>query len=183
MKKFLYQAAASLLIVAIVWLAPSAQAAPTKLPSIADIVATNPDIDGDDEGDFDILAVAIGLADPSVLERLEANGRNTVFAPTDAAFEAAFAELVVAGINPADVLADGELLTLILNYHISPGQRASKNVVKAKTLRMRDGGFLSQSAGVLTDNLGREAAIIAVDIKAGNGIIHVIDNVVLPALP
>jgi transforming growth factor-beta-induced protein len=183
MKKILFQLVAGVLIVAVVSLAPSAQAGPSKSPSIADIVEANPDIDDDGEGDFDTLAAAIGLADPSVLERLQSNGRNTVFAPTDAAFEAAFAELVAAGINPADVLADSDLLTLILNYHISPGQRASKNVLKSKTIRMRDGGFLSQSAGVLTDNLGREAAIIAVDIKAGNGIIHVIDNVVLPALP
>jgi len=183
MKKLTFRIATAVLFVAVVALAPATQAGPSKLLSIAEIVGTNPDIDGDEEGDFDTLAAAVGLADPSVLERLVSRGQNTVFAPTDAAFEAAFAELAVAGIDPADVLADSELLTLILNYHISPGQRASKNVVKAKQIKMRDGGFLSQAAGVLTDNLGREAAIIAVDIKASNGIIHVIDNVVLPGLP
>jgi uncharacterized surface protein with fasciclin (FAS1) repeats len=183
MKKLMFRIAAAVLLVAVVALAPAAQAGPNKLLSIAEIVASNPDIDEDGEGDFDTLLAAVELADPSVLERLVSRGQNTVFAPTDAAFEAAFAELAAAGIDPADVLADRELLTLILNYHISPGLRASKNVVKAKTIRMRDGGFLSQAAGVLTDNLGREAAIIAVDIKASNGIIHVIDNVVLPGLP
>jgi uncharacterized surface protein with fasciclin (FAS1) repeats len=48
---------------------------------------------------------------------------------------------------------------------------------------MRAGGFLAQAGGVLTDNVGRQAGIIEVDVKARNGIIHVIDNVVLPGLP
>jgi uncharacterized surface protein with fasciclin (FAS1) repeats len=146
-------------------------------------VLSNPDIDGDGEGDFDTLLAAVTLADSSVLERLSCKGQNTVFAPTDAAFEEAFEELEALGIDPADVLADTDLLTLILNYHISPGKRDSSKVLKSEKIRMRDGGFLSQDNGILTDNLEREAAIIAVDIPARNGIIHVIDNVVLPALP
>jgi len=170
-------------LIASVGLTPSAEAGPKKGPSIVDIVLANPDIDEDGEGDFDTLLDAVLAADPSVLQRLSANGQNTVFAPTDAAFEAAFEELAPLGITPADLLANTDLLTLILNYHISPGQRVSKNVVKAKQIRMRDGGFLAQKAGVLTDNLDRQANIIVVDLKARNGIIHVIDNVVLPALP
>jgi uncharacterized surface protein with fasciclin (FAS1) repeats len=165
------------------FMAPSVSAKGRSAPTVADIVVANPDIDGDGEGDFDTLLTAVLLADPSVLERLSANGQNTVFAPTDAAFAAAFEELESIGIDTADVLADVELLTLILNYHISPGYRDSGSVLKAKKIRMRDGGFLAQSAGVLTDNLGREASIIAADVKASNGIVHVIDNVVLPGLP
>ncbi|MCU0787340.1 MAG: fasciclin domain-containing protein [Verrucomicrobia bacterium] len=164
-------------------LAPAVHAGGKGGSTIADIVVSNPDIDGDGDGDFDILLTAVLAADSSVLERLSANGQNTVFAPTDAAFEEAFEELEMLGIDPADVLADPELLTLILNYHISPGHRESTNVLKAKKVRMRDGGFLQQNDGILTDNLGREAAIIAADIPASNGVIHVIDNVVLPALP
>ena len=87
------------------------------------------------------------------------------------------------GIDPDDVLADTDLLTLILNYHISPGYRDSGSVLSSKKVRMRDGGFLLQDSGLLTDNLDRNAAIIATDIEARNGIVHVIDNVVLPALP
>jgi len=162
---------------------PNVQAAPCSSPSIADIVISNPDISGDGEGDFDILLDAVLLADPSVLDRLSSNGQNTVFAPTDAAFEAAFAELESLGINVDDVLNDTELLTLILEYHISPGWRDSVTVLESDRIRMRDGGFLWQDAGLVSDNLGREAAIIAVDVEACNGIVHVIDNVMLPALP
>ena len=50
-------------------------------------------------------------------------------------------------------------------------------------LRTLQGGFLTQSAGRLTDQLGREATIIAVDVPASNGIVHAIDAVVLPFAP
>jgi uncharacterized surface protein with fasciclin (FAS1) repeats len=161
----------------------SLQARPNDAPTIAEIVVSNPDVDGDGEGDFDTLLAAVVLADPGVLDRLSSNGQNTVFAPTDDAFEAAFAELELLGIDPEDVLNDTELLTLILEYHISPGYRDSDSVLKSKKIRMRAGGFLGQDGGTLSDNLGREAAITNTDIKASNGIIHVIDNVVLPGLP
>ena len=151
--------------------------------TIAEIVVSNPDVTGDGVGDFNTLLVAVQAADPSILDRLSSNGQNTVFAPTDDAFEAAFEELDDLGITPGDVLGNTELLTLILNYHISPGYRESGNVLKAKKVRMRDGGFLGQDEGVLIDNLGREAEIIGTDVMASNGIVHVIDNVVLPALP
>jgi transforming growth factor-beta-induced protein len=164
------------------FLAPTAEAKPRSQPTIVDIVLANPDVDGDGEGDFNILLDAVLLADASVLERLSAKGQNTVFAPTDAAFEAAFEELAMLGIDPGDVLANTELLTLILNYHLSPGRRDSGSVLASTKIRMRDGGFLQQNGGILTDNLGRQANIIAVDVKASNGIIHVIDNVVLPGL-
>jgi uncharacterized surface protein with fasciclin (FAS1) repeats len=175
--------ALSTLLLAGLIASPAIQAAPRTADTIADIVIDNPDIDGDGEGDFSILLTAVTSADPSVLARLSSRGQNTVFAPTDAAFLAAFAELEAAGINPAEVLADTELLTLILNYHISPGLRTSTSVVRSQRIRMVDGGFLKQNAGVLTDNLGREANIIAVDVRASNGVIHVINQVVLPALP
>jgi uncharacterized surface protein with fasciclin (FAS1) repeats len=165
------------------FLATALQASPKAGPTLADLVVANPDLDEDGEGDFDILLQAVLAADSSVLDRLSSNGQNTVFAPTDAAFEAAFEELEALGIEVGDVLGNTELLTLILEYHISPGLRDSSNVLKAKKIRMRDGGFLGQQSGVLTDNLGREAGIVAADIKASNGVVHVIDNVVLPDLP
>jgi uncharacterized surface protein with fasciclin (FAS1) repeats len=163
-------------------IAPQAEAKKGE-SSIAEIVVSNPDVTGDGEGDFDTLLVAVLAADPSVLERLSNNGQNTVFAPTDDAFAAAFEELAELGIMPGDILGNPELLTLILNYHISPGYRTADTVLKSQQIRMRDGGFLSQSGGVLTDNLGRDANIIVTDIAASNGNVHVIDNVVLPGLP
>ena len=106
----------------------SAQARGNSGPTIVDIVLSNPDIDGDGEGDFDTLAVAVGLADISVLNRLSSNGQNTVFAPTDAAFDAAFMELEMIGIMPEDILSDTDLLTLI---------QADSSIVLARRCRNR----------------------------------------------
>ncbi len=182
-KKYLYGLASILFVMVTVFVFASQAEAKKGDMSIAEIVISNPDVTGDGEGDFDTLLVAVLAADPSVVERLSNNGQNTVFAPTDDAFAAAFAELADLGITPEDVLSNTELLTLILNYHISPGYRTAATVTKADQIRMRDGGFLAQDGGVLTDNLGRQATIIATDIGASNGNIHVIDNVVLPGLP
>jgi uncharacterized surface protein with fasciclin (FAS1) repeats len=163
-------------------LVPTMQAGPKGELTIAQIVSEGADIDADGTNDFSILKLAVEAA-PSVADRLSRNGQNTVFAPTDAAFEAAFAILADYGIEPGDLLANTELLTLILNYHISPGYRESGSVLKSKKLRMRDGGFLEQDSAVLIDNIGQEAEFIATDLPASNGIIHVIDTVVLPVDP
>jgi transforming growth factor-beta-induced protein len=128
-------------------------------------------------GEFSTLIAALQAADPKVLEFLAARGQRTVFAPTDAAFAAAFAEL---GIDPADLLADQETLTKILLYHVTWGRLYAEEVLAMDSIRMLWGGFLWQDGGVLTDNLGRQATIIQTDVEADNGIIHVIDNVVLP---
>jgi uncharacterized surface protein with fasciclin (FAS1) repeats len=103
-------------------------------------------------GEFSILIQALLAADPAVFETLDGNGQFTVFAPTDDAFNALLGEL---NLTPEELLGNQELVTL---------QR----------------GFLFQSGGVLTDANGRTASIIATDIMADNGIIHVIDQVVLP---
>lgn len=150
-------------------------AAPT--PSIADIVVANPDVTGDGTGDFSILLAAVQNADPAVLAALSSRGQYTVFAPTDAAFVALLAEL---GLTAGQVLADRDLLTSVLLYHVAPGERDSGDVLGSSRIRMLSGGFLTQNGGVLTDNNGRSANIVAVDVQASNGIVHVIDRVVLP---
>jgi len=53
-------------------------------------------------------------------------------------------------------------------------------VLGSDRIRMLSGGFLTQNSGVLTDNSGRTANIVVTDVAASNGIIHVIDTVVLP---
>ena len=57
------------------------------------------------------------------------------------------------------------------------------DVLASERIRTLQRGFLLQDEGLLTDNLGREVAIVDVDIMADNGIIHVLNNVVLPYLP
>ena len=131
----------------------------------------------EETGDFNTLIAAVLAADPSVVMLLSDNGQHTVFAPTDAAFGA-------LGLTPDNVGdLDTEALTTILAYHVVKGRRLAEDVLatdKLNTLLKGKGGFLAQSEGVLTDNLGREAAIIITDVEASNGVIHAIDAVVLP---
>lgn len=97
-----------------------------------------------------------------------------MFAPTDDAFEA-------IGITPDNVDEfDQDFLTDVLLYHVARGRRDSTDVLDSERIRMIKGGFLLQDSGVLTDNGGGTATIQVVDVEAANGIIHVIDSVVIP---
>ena len=136
-----------------------------------------------DSGEFSTLLTAIQAADPAVLETLSGRGQFTVFAPTNAAFDAAFAELATLGITPNDVLSNQALLTDILLYHVAPGNRNSNAILGSSRINTLNGAFLFQDGGILTDAVGRQVAIIDPDIPASNGVIHVINNVVLPGLP
>jgi uncharacterized surface protein with fasciclin (FAS1) repeats len=152
--------------------APSAQAAP-KGDSIVDVaLAINAQT-----GEFSILIAPLQAADPAVLKTLSGNGQFTVFAPTDAAFVSLLNEL---GVSAGDLLSNQELVTQVLLYHVARGERDSADILGSSRIRTLQRGFLFQSGGVLTDANGRTANIIATDIPAANGVIHVIDRVVLP---
>lgn len=131
-------------------------------------------------GEFSILIAALQAADPVIIEKLSGKGQYTVFAPTDAAFTNLLAEL---GISAGDLLANQALVTQVLLYHVAHGRLYAEDVLEKDRIntliRGRD-GFLYQDGGVLTDNQGRTSNIIITDIEASNGIIHVIDTVVLP---
>jgi uncharacterized surface protein with fasciclin (FAS1) repeats len=151
---------------------PKAQAAP-KGNTIVDVaLAANAQT-----GEFSILIAALQAADPSVIQTLSGKGQFTVFAPTDAAFVSLLNEL---GVSASDLLSNKALVTQVLLYHVVRGNRESAEVLASSRIRTLNGGFLFQNGGVLTDANGRTANIIAVDIKASNGVIHVIDRVVLP---
>lgn len=128
-------------------------------------------------GMFDTLIAAVQAADPIVLDTLNGNGQFTVFGPTDDAF----ADI---GLDP-DTIGDLDqgYLTEVLLYHVARGRRYSDDVLDSEKIRTLNRGFLLQEEGTLTDNLGREADIIAVDVEAANGIIHAINRVVLPKAP
>jgi uncharacterized surface protein with fasciclin (FAS1) repeats len=122
-------------------------------------------------GEFSTLIAAVLAAD--VAGALSASGQRTVFAPTDSAF-------ALLGLN-ADNIGDlsKEALTEILLYHVAPGRRTAAQVVGSSQIRMANGGFTVISVneeGAFID----AAKIIATDIDAGNGLIHVIDAVLLP---
>ena len=120
-------------------------------------------------GNFNTLAAALQAAD--LVDTLKGKGPFTVFAPTDAAF---------AKIPKQDLdalLADKAKLSAVLTYHVVSGTVMSKDV-KAGMVKTVGGSSLTVSTmgGVKVDN----ANVIAVDIVADNGVIHVIDTVVLP---
>ncbi len=176
-KSMVLMLAALAAVVVTGFVTPAAQAAPRPATTIVDIAVSNPDVTGDGEGDFDILVAAVLAADPAVLRTLSGKGQFTVFAPTDDAFVALLGEL---GVTADQLLADQELLTEVLLYHVARGNRNSNAVLGSSRIRTMQGGFLFQDGGVLTDANGRTSNIILTDIKASNGVIHVIDTVVLP---
>jgi len=153
--------------------APSAQAAPKSGNTIVDVaLAANAQT-----GEFSILIAALQAADPAVIQTLSGKGQFTVFAPTDAAFVSLLNEL---GVSAGDLLSNKALVTEVLLYHVARGNRDSADVLDSSRIRTLQRGFLFQAGGVLTDANGRTANIIATDIPASNGVIHVIDRVVLP---
>ncbi len=162
----------------------SVQAAPPG-PTIAN-VAEAVNSSGPYAGFFDTLLAAV-TATPSVASILSGNGQHTVFAPTEAAFEDLATELGLTVPELVDfLLANPGYLEDVLLYHIAHGRLYAADVLPKDRINMRTrgrGGFLFQDGGVVTDNLGRAANIIVTDVEAANGIIHVIDAVVLPYQP
>ncbi len=128
-------------------------------------------------GQFDTLLAAIQSADPAILETLSGEGEFTVFGPTDEAFAA----IDLTPENVGDL--DQAFLTEVLLYHVALGRALAADVLATDQIEMLQGGSLMQAGGVLTDNLGRTANIIATDIEASNGVIHAIDAIVLPKAP
>ncbi len=120
-------------------------------------------------GNFKTLATALKAA--GLVETLKGPGPFTVFAPTDAAFAKIPPEQLQALLN------DKAKLTAVLTYHVVSGKVMSKDV-KAGSVKTVQGSSLTVSTmgGVKVD----KANVTAVDIVADNGVIHVIDSVVLP---
>jgi uncharacterized surface protein with fasciclin (FAS1) repeats len=120
-------------------------------------------------GNFKTLATALQAA--GLVDTLKGKGPFTVFAPTDEAF---------AKVPKADLdalLKDKAKLTAVLTYHVVPGSVMAKDV-KAGKVKTVQGSELTigTSGGVMVDN----AKVIKTDIVASNGVIHVIDSVVMP---
>jgi transforming growth factor-beta-induced protein len=124
-------------------------------------------------GEFDHLIAAVVRAD--LVGTLSGRRQFTVFAPTDAAFEDLFNALGVDGIEEIPV----GTLTAVLLHHVSPGERFSDDVLGSSRVRMIDRSFTFPSIqdGVpFIDN----AAIVLPDVDVSNGVIHVIDAVLIP---
>lgn len=145
---------------------------------------------GDDEPQRNIVEVAQNTPDLSILvEAVVAaglaptlsTGTLTVFAPTNAAFAALLTEL---GVTKQALLADKPLLTAVLTYHVLSSTVPLASVPVGKAITPVGGGFFKiESTGGLkiTDGRNRVSNITATDIRASNGVVHLVDRVLLPA--
>jgi len=126
--------------------------------------------------DFSILVEAVVAAD--LQGTLSGTGPFTVFAPTNAAFAALLAEL---GISKEALLANKALLTKVLTYHVVPSRVLKANVPIGTPITTVQGETFSISASLaISDQRGRSANIVATDVLTSNGVIHVLDKVILP---
>lgn len=126
------------------------------------------------------LAEAVKAAGLS--QTLASPGPYTVLAPTNAAFDALLTEL---GITKQALLADQSLLQTVLAHHVLPGRIARADIAPGGAVEPLGGGFFKIDAQnsdlVVTDGRNRTARMQATDIGATNGLIHVVDRVLLPA--
>ena len=148
-----------------------------------------------DDGEFDILQTSVIKA--GLVDALNGTDKYTVFAPTDAAFVSTFSGLlsttlteqqVVDFINSGGVdtaFGDGALAGILL-YHVEPGRHFSNSVLptkagQVKTIDTLNGStFGVSNSGAITTSSGGSASIVEPNIPATNGVIHVIDAVLLP---
>ena len=126
--------------------------------------------------DFTTLVAAVEAA--GLVETLSSEGPFTVFAPTNAAFESALADL---GLTADELLADAETLTEILTYHVVAGEvdAATAMGLDGETVETVNGAEISVNT-VDGDLVINDATVTTADVAASNGIIHAIDTVLLP---
>jgi uncharacterized surface protein with fasciclin (FAS1) repeats len=127
-------------------------------------------------GTFNTLVAAVKAA--GLVETLQGKGPFTVFAPTDAAF----AKLPAGTVE--NLLANPDKLAKILTFHVVPGKVMAADIVKAKraTPKTANGATLdvvARDGGVRVNG----ANVVTADVVASNGVIHVIDTVLIPTSP
>jgi uncharacterized surface protein with fasciclin (FAS1) repeats len=149
------------------------------LPANKNIVQTAQALAAANPAEFTVLVEAVVAAD--LAPTLSGIGPFTVFAPTDAAFAALLTEL---GLTKAQLLADKPLLTAVLKYHVLDAQVYEFEVPAGEVIKPLEGGFFKVDAKtsglVVTDGRNRLANINSTDVFATNGVIHVVDKVLLP---
>lgn len=134
-------------------------------PDIVETAVTN--------GSFNTLVAALKAA--GLVETLQSDGPFTVFAPTDEAF-AKLPEGTVADLLKPE---NKDKLISILTYHVVAGRVMASDVVKleqAKTVNGKNVSIAVDASGVKIDN----ANVVKTDIETSNGVIHVVDTVILP---
>lgn len=143
--------------------APTAQAQHASHPDLVQTAVA--------AGQFTTLVKAVQAA--GLVETLQGAGPFTVFAPTDAAF----AKLPAGALE--QLLANPEQLKAVLLYHVVPGRVTAEQVTKLDNARTAQGGSVSIRVNGSTVMVGG-AQVVTADVAASNGVIHVIDTVLLP---
>ncbi len=135
--------------------------------------------------DFDILVQAV-LATGVNVSVLNGDDNYTVFAPTDQAFidlagvlkgSAVASESEAFSVIAGAVGVDG--VASVLAYHVTEGVRNSTSVTRARSVKMLDGNRISARGGFV-DGIGSDADFLLTDVRVADGMIHVIDTVLLP---
>ena len=140
-----------------------AASTPAAAGTIVDVAASNPD--------FSTLVTAVKAA--GLVETLNGAGPFTVFAPTNEAFDALPAGLLDKLVLPANK----ETLTKILTYHVLPSEVMAADVKPGKVATVEGSEItIATDGGVKVD----DATVTATDVDASNGVIHVIDKVLVP---
>ena len=139
---------------------------PPADPTVADIIA--------DSDDHFVLAAV--LDSTGLDETLAGEGPFTVFAPTDAAFD------LIDPLTLIDILQDNDLLTSILTYHVAGGNVLSNDLSDGQVITTVNGADVTISImdGTVMVN---EATVVIADLVGSNGVVHVIDAVLLPPAP
>jgi uncharacterized surface protein with fasciclin (FAS1) repeats len=124
-------------------------------------------------GQFNTLAAALEAA--GLVETLKGDGPFTVFAPTDDAF----AKLPAGTVDDLLKPENKDKLTAVLTYHVVPGSVMAANVVEMEEAKTVNGAALriSTSGDMVMIN---DATVTTADIQASNGVVHVVDSVLLP---
>ncbi len=138
--------------------------------TIADVVGS--------DARFQFLNTALGSAQPEIAETLAGEGPFTLFAPSNEGFQTALSEL---GIDPTAIVGNQELLSSLLLYHVVPGEVMAADVVEL------DGEMVETANGeTVTITVDGEtvmvnaATVVETDIEASNGVIHIIDFILVP---
>ncbi|MBZ0306630.1 MAG: fasciclin domain-containing protein [Anaerolineae bacterium] len=180
MKKVILLGMMLVLVAVLVFPAAAQEETP---PTIGQLVSDR--AASEDAPQFTILLEALKVADQRFIERLSdpdmvAATFTTVFAPTDDAFTALLEEMQM---TPEDLLANPDLVNEVLAYHILPGIFAAENFAARETALY--GTFVPHTALTITSDgetiQVNDATVVEADIPALNGMVHVIDKVLLPA--
>ncbi|KAF3884836.1 MULTISPECIES: fasciclin domain-containing protein [Nostocales] len=151
---------------------PTTPTTPPEQPSSGTSEGRNIVAVAESNGSFTMLTKALKAA--GLVETLQGKGPFTVFAPTDAAFAKLPQDAVQDLLKPENK----EVLTKILRYHVVSGSVQSSDL-KSGEVKSVEGGAINvkvEQGGVMVN----DAKVVQPDVKASNGIIHVIDNVILP---